>query len=63
MAKIAARGWRLYDETFNAQQEKSTPPEPTKNEQKPPDAVYYIVEKKRRRSRPSYGDPKEFRFK
>ncbi|MBO5027321.1 MAG: hypothetical protein IJY63_00715 [Clostridia bacterium] len=61
-AKFAVRGWRLYD--------RSQPQNPTKNQEKPPapqptpvEPIYYIVEKKRRRSRPSYGEPKEIRFK
>ena len=37
----------------------------TKKDDKPSQSepIYYIVEKKRRRSKPSYGEPKEFRFK
>lgn len=74
IAKIAARGWRIYDGTTNKTDGKtpdnSSEKTPAKNaEQKtddaqtPPEPVYYIVEKKRRRSKASYGEPKEIRFK
>ena len=66
LAKIAVRGWRVYDGT----QDNKAPDNPEQSPESKadtkttvPEPSYYIVEKKRRRSKPSYGDPKEIRFK
>lgn len=40
------------------EKEKSAPAEKTQQE-----PIYYIVERKQRRAKPSYGEPKEIRFK
>lgn len=75
IAKIAMRGWRVYDETAASKTDEKSPdnsPEKTPvksaeqktdSAQNTPEPVYYIVEKKRRRSKASYGEPKEIRFK
>ena len=66
LAKITVRGWRLYDGTQDGKtSDKNAETTESKSETKPtvPEPIYYIVEKKRRRSKPSYGDPKEIRFK
>ena len=63
IAKFTVRGWRIYDGT-TASKPPEKPSEPkTETKQTPPEPIYYIVEKKRRRSKASYGDPKEIRFK
>ena len=42
----------------NDEKEKSAPTEKT-----PQEPIYYIVERKQRRTKSSYGEPKEIRFK
>ena len=48
----------LQHPTFPTEtEEKKAPAEP------PQEPIYYIVERKTRRKKPSYGEPKEIRFK
>ena len=66
LAKIAVRGWRLYDGTQDGKtSDKNAETTESKSETKPtvPEPIYYIVEKKRRRVKQSYGEPKEIRFR
>ena len=63
IAKIIVRGWRIYDGATESKPPEKPPEQKTENKQTPPEPIYYIVEKKRRRSKASYGDPKEIRFK
>lgn len=64
IAKFTLLGWKQRKNTPEKPPEK--PREPPKEKAPPqpaPEPVYYIVEKKRRRTKPSYGEPKEIRFK
>ena len=65
IAKVAVRGFTLYDGTKRENERENPPISQPKTEQKSSNSepIYYIVEKKRRRSKYGYGDPKEFRFK
>ena len=65
VAKIAVRGFILYDGANRETEKANSAITQPKTEQKPstPEPIYYIVEKKRRRSKSSYGAPKEIRFK
>lgn len=71
--RLAKLGWKYRKE---GTEKKSAPP-PSRREQEPPppppaerkespqqpEPVYYIVERKRRKSRDSYSEPKEIKFK
>ena len=54
---------------YRAQQKQKNVPKkeekekPTPAEKPSQEPIYYIVERKQRRSKPSYGEPKEIRFK
>lgn len=54
--KLAAVGFK------SLKQKPQPKPEPKPAEKKPPEPVYYIVEKKRR-SKASYSEPREIRFR
>ena len=56
--KLAFLGWK-------SSKPSSPPPPPPEKEKTPtpPEPIYYIVERKQRRSKASYGEPKEIRFK
>ena len=43
--------------------EKKTVEEKKAPAERPQEPIYYIVERKTRRAKPSYGEPKEIRFK
>ena len=62
LTKIAINGWCLYDEKPREAPPEQVPERKTEPPQSPA-PIYYIVEKKRRRSKTSYGEPKEIRFK
>lgn len=54
---------------YRTQQKQKNEPKKEEKEKSPPtekpaqEPIYYIVERKQRRSKPSYGEPKEIRFK
>lgn len=47
----------------SVKEEKTAPAEPQKPSQPAQEPIYYIVERKKKRSKASYGEPKEIRFK
>ena len=58
--KLAKRGWIAGKKKPPPKKE---PPKEEKPTVKPVEPVYYIVERKKKRTKSSYGEPKEFRFK
>ena len=66
LARLVKFGWKYQTEhqtkPSKEQTEQKPVQEPPKQEQKTPAPVYYIVERKRR-SKTSYTEPKQIRFK
>ena len=62
LAKFAKIGWDA-SHTPDSPPEKKEEAKEKKTPAKEQEPVYYIVERKTRRKKPSYGEPKEIRFK
>ena len=57
LALIGVESLHTIPSTDKTVEEKKAPAE------RPQEPIYYIVERKTRRAKPSYGEPKEIRFK
>ena len=70
LVKLALIGWEHCETKKDSPQKAENPgtdtEEQTKNKAPAPSSqepIYYIVEKKTKRAKPSYGEPKQIRFK
>ena len=66
--KLAQIGWKYQERTSPTKPEN--PPNEKREEKEnkaladtPQEPIYYIVERKTKRAKPSYGEPKQIRFK
>ena len=67
LSKLVKKGW-LAGKNEKSASKKQEPKKEEKPKEKPPETtapepVYYIVERKKKRTKSSYGEPKEFKFK
>ncbi len=75
VARLAKLGWtyskivapqktsKTEPQGKSVKEEKTAPTEPQNPSQPVQEPIYYIVERKKKRSKASYGEPKEIRFK
>ena len=62
IARLVKFGWK-YQQKKPAPKKSEPAPESEKKAPAPQEPIYYIVERKKRRAKPTYGEPKQFRFK